>query len=102
MRNQTRAATTIQTTSAAITRRRAHGRTTRNARGALPAMTCESPRYDAEPRAGIAIFARRELVRPHPGANSLLPLEMIDAETIRKGEVPCRHRLIDPVDLPAV
>ncbi len=38
--------------------------------------------------------------RPHPGANSLLPLEMIDAETIRKGEVPCRYRLIDPVDLP--
>ena len=63
-------------------------------------MTCESPRDDAEPRAGIAIFVRRELVRPHPGANSLLPLEMIDAETIRKGEVPCRHRLIDPVDLP--
>src|SRR5262249_3150002 len=43
----------------------------------------------------IAIFARRELVRPDPGANSLLPLEVIEAETIRKGEVARRHRLID-------
>jgi hypothetical protein len=32
---------------------------------------------------GIAIFARRELVRPDAGANALLALQMIQAETIR-------------------
>src|SRR5258708_9006776 len=47
----------------------------------------------ADPR--IAIFARRELVRRDPRANALLALEMIEAETIRKGEVPRRHRVID-------
>jgi len=47
----------------------------------------------ADPR--IAIFARREFVRPDPGANSLFPLDMIESETIRKREVARRHRLID-------
>jgi hypothetical protein len=47
----------------------------------------------ADPR--IAIFARGELVRPDSSANSLPVLEMIEAETIRKGEVPCGHCFID-------
>jgi len=47
----------------------------------------------ADPR--IAIFARRELVRPDASANALRSLQMIEAETIRQGEVPGRHRLID-------
>src|SRR5262249_10065886 len=79
----------------------AEGHTVERARGAGSARggNCLEARRNAlvprraDPR--IAIFARREFVGPDAGANSLRSLEMIEAETIRQGEVPRRHRLID-------
>ena len=47
----------------------------------------------ADPR--IAIFAGSELVRPDPSTNALLALDMIEAETIRQGEVAGCHGLVD-------
>src|SRR5262249_48654845 len=49
--------------------------------------------WRADPR--ITIFAGRELVRPDPGAKPLRALEMIEAETIRQGEMAGSHRLVD-------
>src|SRR2546428_13909632 len=81
-------------------------------RSAAPASACgksevfmtgtlRSDRLEARRRAlvprrtdpGIAIFARRELVRRDPRANALFALEMIEAETIWKGVVPRCHCL---------
>src|SRR5262249_22800728 len=47
----------------------------------------------ADPR--IAIFTRREFVRPDAGPNALLTLQVIEAETIREREMTGGHRLVD-------
>src|SRR6266542_6864322 len=43
---------------------------------------------------GIAILAGREFVRSDAGSNPLFALGMVDAESVRKGEMPRGHRIV--------